>query len=198
MLRCAIILSILDVIVNIIQAFQAIMNEEWEIPLFRELRYELFTGDKLTFSWPNQPGWVTSSVFQRRILQVGEGRARCLTHTKLKEFKEPSPRLGWHSNQGSRHNARQLRASRCRASWAPINRHCSIYHFRTFGATSIVARLADWIRPRQPSTTSPGRAGRGLTSACVGLRFLTTGSARPGSASMPEVSWLPCKGVQHT
>lgn len=49
--------SLLDLIVDVIEAFKSIVFEQWEIPVVSQL-YELFTGKKLTLSTVDIAAWI--------------------------------------------------------------------------------------------------------------------------------------------
>lgn len=177
-----VMLSVMDLIVDVIEAFKSLMLEEWEIPIVSQL-YELFTGSKLTFRPISLLAYfvgIPATIFYK--IATGE---TMFTSESLKEFKETftAEWLAFESGIGPQgvSVARRLTAAQ---------QGLLAYYFKTLAATTVTARLVTDIAQAIFNASNP-ESWRGLNIACVGLRFLTTGFTTPWALD-PDAGGLSC------
>jgi hypothetical protein len=166
-----VLLTIMDLIADVIEAFKSLLTEEWEIPIVSQL-YKLFTGSDLTFRPISLLGYfvgIPATIFYK--IATGE---TMFTAASLKNFKETFT-AEWLANESGIGPTRTVNAPR-RLSVA--DQAQLAYYFRTFAACTVTGRLVTDITQAIVNASGP-ETWRGLNIACVGLRYLTTGFSTP-------------------
>ena len=189
-----VVLSIMDLIVDVVELFKSAINEDWEIPIVSQL-YHLFTGKKLSIRPITLIAYLVG-VPSTLIYKVITGTAP-FTEESLKAFKQEFT-AAWLAAKAGIPPQQRLGAGLVMSS-ATVEALPTV--FRSFYIGTVFVRV--WTDSGQAlaNATQPVRS---LSLVCVVLRFVTTGFNTPwalnanaggfecpaGTAGFASITWL--------
>ena len=165
-----VLLSVLDIVSDLIAAVKALLNEEWEIPVVSQL-YELITGGSLSFR-PLRLVALICAVPATLIYKIVEGRAPYPDAASVEEFKRFFT-ADWLARESGIKPARAALGAAANGALQVVRK---VFAFAS--AATYIIRI--WIETGVALFSIEGTPPpRPLAVAQIVLRFLTAGFGTP-------------------